>query len=134
MYFHILFVKEFHFDTKERRWPFISFPKEIKINGISSSQILDALNNMLRIIFTYTTNSSYTIHFVNKEAPSDFRLKEKFDVFSNFQQFFRYFKIENLQNILTKIIPMPYFTIINKPEFDLKKSKIIEKAKKNQLN
>ena len=119
-----------HFDTKERRWPFISAPKEIKIDGISSSQILDALNTMLRIIFTYTTNSSYTIHFVNKEATSDIRLKEKIEVFSNSQQFFRYFQIENLQNILTKIIPLPYFTTIYNTEFDLKISKIMEKARK----
>ena len=124
-------MRNLYFDDKERRWSFISIPKEIIVNGISSSQILDALNNMLRIIFIYTTNSSYTIHFVNKEATSDIRLKEKIEVFSNFQQFFKYFKIENLQKILTKIIPLPYFTIIYKTEFDLKK--IIEKAKKNQL-
>ena len=64
------------------------------INGISSSQILDALNNMLRIIFTYTTNSSYAIHFVNKETTSDIRLKEKIEVFSNFQQFFNISKLK----------------------------------------
>ena len=67
---------------------------------------------MLRIIFTYTTNTSYTIHFVNKDAISDIRLKKKIEVFNDFQEFFRYFKIENLQNILTTIIPFPYFTAI----------------------
>ena len=96
-----------HFDTKERSWSFISFPKKIKINGILSSQILDALNTKLRIIFTYTTNSSYTIYFVNKEETSDIILKEKIEVFSNSQQFFRYFQKENLQNILIKIIILP---------------------------
>ena len=86
---------------------------------------------MLRIIFTYTTNTSYTIHFVNKEENSDIRLKKKIEVFNNFQQFFIYFKIENLQNILTKIIPLPYFTIkYYNTEFDLKYSKIMEKARK----
>jgi len=48
----------------------------IRINGISNSQILDALNTMRGIIFTYTTNTSYTIHFVNKETISDTRLKK----------------------------------------------------------
>ena len=118
-------LNHLHFDTKERGWYFISVPKEININGISSSQILDALNTMLRIIFTYTTNTSYTIHFVNKEAISDIRLKKKIEVFNNFQEFFRYFKIENLQYILTKIIPLPYFTTIYNTEFDLKLSKIM---------
>ena len=87
-------MRNLYFDDKERRWSFISIPKEIIINGISSSQILDALNNILRIIFTYTTNSSYTIHFVNKEATSDIRLKEKIEVFSNFQQFFNISKLK----------------------------------------
>ena len=123
-------LNHLYFDTKERGWYFISVPKEININGISSSQILDALNTMLRIIFTYTTNTSYTIHFVNKEAISDIRLKKKIEVFNNFQEFFRYFKIENLQYILTKIIPLPYFTTIYNTEFDLKLSKIMEKARK----
>jgi uncharacterized coiled-coil protein SlyX len=104
--------KYLHFDTKERIWSFISVPEEININGISSSQVLDALNTLLKIIFTYTTNASYTIHFVNKEAISDIRLKKKIEVFNNFKEFFRYFKIENLQNILTKIIPLHYFTTI----------------------
>ena len=62
---------------------------------------------MLRIIFTYTTNSSYTIYFVNKEETSDIILKEKIEAFSNSQQFFRYFQNENLQNILIKIILLP---------------------------
>ena len=53
-----------------------------------------ALNTMLRIIFTYTTNFSYTIHFVNKEATSDIRLKEKIEAFSNFQQFFNISKLK----------------------------------------
>jgi hypothetical protein len=123
-------LNHLHFDTKERGWYFISVPKEININGISSSQILDALNTMLRIIYTYTTNTSYAIHFVNKEAISDIRLKKKIEVFNNFQEFFRYFKIENLQYILTKIIPLPYFTTIYNTEFDLKLSKIMEKARK----
>ena len=104
--------KYLHFDTKERIWSFISAPEEININGISSSQVLDALNTLLKIIFTYTNNASYTIHFVNKEAISDIRLKKKIEVFDNFMEFFRYFKIENLQNILTKIIPSHYFTTI----------------------
>jgi hypothetical protein len=104
--------KYLHFDTKERIWSFISVPEEININGISSSQVLDALNTLLKIIFTYTNNASYTIHFVNKEAISDIRLKKKIEVFDNFMEFFRYFKIENLQNILTKIIPSHYFTTI----------------------
>jgi uncharacterized coiled-coil protein SlyX len=104
--------KYLHFDTKERIWSFISAPEEININGISSSQVLDALNTLLKIIFTYTNNASYTIHFVNKEAISDIRLKKKIEVFNNFMEFFRYFKIENLQNILTKIIPLHYFTTI----------------------
>jgi len=88
-----------YFDSKERRWSFISVPNGISINGISNSQILDALNTMLRIIFTYTTNASYSIHFVNKEAISDIRLKKKIEVFNKFQEFFKYFKIEKLQNI-----------------------------------
>ena len=119
-----------YFDTKERRWSFISVPNGISINGISNSQILDALNTMLRIIFTYTTNASYSIHFVNKEAISDIRLKKKIEVFNNFQEFFKYFKIEKLQNILTKIIPLPYFTTIYNTEFDLKLPNIMEKVKK----
>ena len=123
--------KYLHFDTKERIWSFISVPEEININGISSSQVLDALNTLLKIIFTYTNNASYTIHFVNKEAISDIRLKKKIEVFDNFMEFFRYFKIENLQNILTKIIPLPYFTTIYNTEFDLKLSKIMEKARNN---
>jgi hypothetical protein len=123
--------KYLHFDTKERIWSFISVPEEININGISSSQVLDALNTLLKIIFTYTNNASYTIHFVNKEAISDIRLKKKIEVFNNFMEFFRYFKIENLQNILTKIIPSHYFTTIYNTEFDLKLSKIMEKARNN---
>ena len=123
-------LNHLHFDTKERGWYFISVPKEININGISSSQILDALNTMLRIIYTYTTNTSYAIHFVNKEEISDIRLKKKIEVFNNFQELFKYFKIENLQYILTKIIPLPYFTTIYNTEFDLKLSKIMEKARK----
>ena len=94
VHFTDYFLRHLYFDNKERRWSFISVPKEIMINGISSSQILDALNNMLRIIFTYTTNFSYTIHFVNKEATSDIRLKEKIEAFSNFQQFFNISKLK----------------------------------------
>ncbi len=119
-----------YFDSKERRWSFISVPNGISINGISNSQILDALNTMLRIIFTYTTNASYSIHFVNKEAISDIRLKKKIEVFNKFQEFFKYFKIEKLQNILTKVIPLPYFTTIYNTEFDLKLPSIMEKVKK----
>ena len=81
---------------------FFKWSNEISINGISNSQILDALNTMLGIIFTYTTNTTYTIHFVKKETISDTKLKKKIEVFNNFQQFFKNFKIENLQNILTK--------------------------------
>ena len=86
-----------YFDTKERRWSFISVPNGISINGISNSQILDALNTMLRIIFTYTTNASYSIHFVNKEAISDIRLKKRLGFSIIFRNFLNISKLKNFK-------------------------------------
>ena len=80
---------------------------------------------MLRIIFSYTTNSSYIIHFFNKEEISDIRLKEKIEVFSYSQKFFRYLKSSKY---FDKKIPLPYFVITY--ELKLKISKIMEKKKK----
>lgn len=96
------------------RVPMKFFSLNYKINDI-----IGALNKLLRIIFYYSSDFDYKIHFAQKESIFNKNLRKRIPVFNHYQDFFDYFEIDELyENILINLIPNDLFTTIDNYSFE----------------
>ncbi len=92
--------------------------------------IIDSLNKILEIIFSYSSKCDCRIHFVKKEAINNINYRERIPVFNNHKDFFNFFGINELhRNILTKLIPLDLFISIDNYSFEEKTSSLLTKIK-----
>ena len=106
---------------------FIKVPQELTILGFDNSDIISALNKILEIIFAYSSNCDFRVHFVDKNAQKDYKYRHNLIVFNSYKEFFNYFKIEKYEDIITKIIPIHYLTCIDNYSFDVKIPELLGK-------
>ena len=92
--------------------------------------IIDSLNKILEIIFSYSSICNCRIHFVKKEAINNINYRERIPVFNNYNEFFNYFGINELhRNILTKLIPLDLFISIDNFSYEEKTTSLLAKIK-----
>ena len=93
--------------------------EEDNLASTNDSEIIEALNRFLVLLFIQAKDGDYVVHFVKKNAERNFNERRFIKVFGNSKEFFKYFKINKKdQNILVKIIPSTYFTEIDNFRFD----------------
>ena len=93
---------------------FIKIPKGFSSLNFKKQDILGVLNKILEIIFTYSSNCNYIIHFFKKEAIENINHRERIPVFNIYKDFLNYLGTNELyENILSKLILVELFKSID---------------------
>ena len=93
--------------------------EEDNLASTNDSEIIEALNRFLVLLFKQAKDGDYVVHFVKLNAERNSYERRYIKVFGNSTEFFSHFKINKKdQNILVKIIPSTYFTEIDNFRFD----------------
>jgi len=120
------------YDEMKNKVFFYRSPKYIK--DVSEKTIINALNEMLKILFYETKEGDYLVHFVNQNEKLGNRFYKKEKLFKNSKDFFIHFGLSQYENILIQIIPEEYFTTIDNLDFKIKISNLIKKHKNKKNN
>ena len=101
-----------------RRVYFVNAPKlSFKLNWAKDNDIVNALNKMLDLSFSNAKSKDFALHFFNIRVNKDTTYKKIYSVFSNKDEFFKYFNITGKDKlILDEIIPEEYLTNVE-PDF-----------------
>ena len=100
-----------------------------RINNESIYSIKSALNEFLAFIIETIKQIDYIIHFVDKEVYQHRKKKNEIQVFDTPEEFFKYFKITNMERIIKKLVPPQYLTKFDNSSFDSRIADIINKYK-----
>ena len=96
-----------------------SLPNKVVFLEKDKIIIINALNRLLDTIFIGAKKGDYVVHFVDPKTEINPYFKRYIKVFDNYDDFFKYFNInENDSNILIQIIPEQYFIEIDNFTFD----------------
>ena len=137
-------IKQFYFSSMKsmkygsvKRIYFVKVPPNFPhLNCAKDTDIIDALNRMLELLFSKAKSNDLVIHFFDAKANQDDSLKKKYSVFKNKDEFFRYFNIIGKDKIIIdKIFPEDYLTIIDNTSEDISiKSllNVVSEIKKNE--
>ena len=121
-------IKQFYFSSMKsmkygsfKRIYFVKVPPNFShLNCAKDTDIIDALNRMLELLFSKAKSNDLVIHFFDAKANQDDSLKKKYSVFKNKDEFFRYFNIIGKDKIIIdKIFPEDYLTIIDNTSEDM---------------
>ena len=116
------------YNQKERKLIFIKVPILLRFYGENEIESINALNEILDIIFHYSKSVFYTIDFVNKDAGEKKIFKKENVIFENYEDFFNYFAIsKRYEQILIKLIPIKYFTTFDDSNFEKKIPNLLSK-------
>ena len=109
---------------------FLRVPKKCFSLNYNISDIIGALNKILRIIFFNTSDCDYKMHYVHREARLNKNLRERIPVFNHYKEFFKFFRINELyENILITLIPRYLFTTIDNYSFEEGNDSLLSKIK-----
>ena len=100
-----------HYNEIKNEVYFYRSPKYIE--GQTVNDIIDALNEMMKILLYETKEGDNLVHFVDPKAKFDKRYHKEEKLFKSSRDFFRYYNLSQYENILNKIIPEEYFTTID---------------------
>ena len=93
--------------------------EEDNLASTNDSEIIEALNRFLVLLFKQAKDGDYVVHFVESNAEKNSNERRFIKVFGNSTEFFNHFKINKKdQKILVKIIPSTYFIEIDNFRFD----------------
>ena len=121
------YIRYMKYEKDKNKLYFIESPIQ-GLYGRKANETINALNEMLGIIFSYSKKSDYTIHFVSKKAEKNKVFKEDIIVFEKYKNFSEFFKLsKNCEKILINLIPEKYFTIIDNSDFEKKIPYLISK-------
>ena len=121
------YIRYMKYEKDKNTLYFIESPIQ-GLYGRKANETINALNEMLGIIFSYSKKSDYTIHFVSKKAEKNKVFKEDIIVFEKYKNFSEFFKLsKNCEKILINLIPEKYFTIIDNSDFKKKIPYLISK-------
>ena len=114
------YIRYMKYEKDKNTLYFIESPIQ-GLYGRKANETINALNEILGIIFSYSKKSDYTIHFVSKKAEKNKVFKEDIIVFEKYKNFSEFFKLsKNCEKILINLIPEKYFTIIDNSDFEKK--------------
>ena len=114
------YIRYMKYEKDKNKLYFIESPIQ-GLYGRKANETINALNEILGIIFSYSKKSDYTIHFVSKKAEKNKVFKEDIIVFEKYKNFSEFFKLsKNCEKILINLIPEKYFTIIDNSDFEKK--------------
>ena len=121
------YIRYMKYEKDKNTLYFIESPIQ-GLYGRKANETINALNEILGIIFSYSKKSDYTIHFVSKKAEKNKVFKEDIIVFEKYKNFSEFFKLsKNCEKILINLIPEKYFTIIDNSDFEKKIPYLISK-------
>lgn len=121
------YIRYMKYEKDKNKLYFIESPIQ-GLYGRKANETINALNEILGIIFSYSKKSDYTIHFVSKKAEKNKVFKEDIIVFEKYKNFSEFFKLsKNCEKILINLIPEKYFTIIDNSDFEKKIPYLISK-------
>ena len=121
------YIRYMKYEKDKNKLYFIESPIQ-GLYGRKANETINALNEILGIIFSYSKKSDYTIHFVSKKAEKNKVFKEDIIVFEKYKNFSEFFKLsKNCEKILINLIPEKYFTIIDNSDFKKKIPYLISK-------
>ena len=121
------YIRYMKYEKDKNKLYFIESPIQ-GLYGRKANETINALNEILGIIFSYSKKSDYTIHFVNKKAEKNKVFKEDIIVFEKYKNFSEFFKLsKNCEKILINLIPEKYFTIIDNSDLEKKIPYLISK-------
>ena len=121
------YIRYMKYEKDKNTLYFIESPIQ-GLYGRKANETINALNEILGIIFSYSKKSDYTIHFVSKKAEKNKVFKEDIIVFEKYKNFSEFFKLsKNCEKILINLIPEKYFTIIDNSDFKKKIPYLISK-------
>ena len=121
------YIRYMKYEKDKNTLYFIESPIQ-GLYGRKENETINALNEILGIIFSYSKKSDYTIHFVSKKAEKNKVFKEDIIVFEKYKNFSEFFKLsKNCEKILINLIPEKYFTIIDNSDFKKKIPYLISK-------
>ena len=121
------YIRYMKYEKDKNKLYFIESPIQ-GLYGRKANETINALNEILGIIFSYSKKSDYTIHFVSKKAEKNKVFKEDIIVFEKYKNFSEFFKLsKNCEKILINLIPEKYFTIIDNSDLEKKIPYLISK-------
>ena len=121
------YIRYMKYEKDKNTLYFIESPIQ-GLYGRKANETINALNEILGIIFSYSKKSDYTIHFVSKKAEKNKVFKEDIIVFEKYKNFSEFFKLsKNCEKILINLIPEKYFTIIDNSDLEKKIPYLISK-------
>ena len=124
------YIRYMKYEKDKNKLYFIESPIQ-GLYGRKANETINALNEILGIIFSYSKKSDYTIHFVSKKAEKNKVFKEDIIVFEKYKNFSEFFKLsKNCEKILINLIPEKYFTIIDNSDLEKKIPYLISKLYK----